>query len=122
VQLAHARICGLMRQLRERSLGFDLANGLAQPPDLRDEHLREVLIELSRWPDIVHSAGRTLEPHLVAIYLLALAQAFQSYYNDHQFLIEDADVRDARLALALAVRQVLGNGLDLLGIHAPEMM
>jgi len=122
VQLAHARICGLMRQLRERGLGFDLANGLAQPPDVRDEHLREVLIELSRWPDIVLSAGRTLEPHQVAIYLLALAQAFQSYYNEHQFLIDDANVRDARLALALAVRQVLGNGLDLLGIHAPEVM
>jgi len=122
VQLAHARICGLMRQLRERGLGFDLANGLAQPPDVRDEHLREVLIELSRWPDIVLSAGRTLEPHLVAIYLLALAQAFQSYYNEHQFLIDDANLRDARLTLALAVRQVLGNGLDLLGIHAPEVM
>ena len=68
------------------------------------------------------AAGQLLEPHLVAQYLLELAQAFQSYYNDHQFLVDDASVRDARLALALAVRQVLANGMQLLGVNAPERM
>jgi arginyl-tRNA synthetase len=58
----------------------------------------------------------------VTTYLLELAQAFQTYYNDHQFLVDDAGVRDARLALALAVRQVLANGLELIGVHAPEKM
>jgi len=122
VQLAHARICGLMRQLHERGLGFDLADGLAQVPDTTDAVLRDVLIELSRWPEVVAAAGRTLEPHLVAGYLLELAQTFQRYYNDHQFLVENDTARNARLALALAVRQVLGNGLALVGIHAPEAM
>ena len=122
VQLSHARICGLLRQLAERGLGFSLDNGLAQVPDLADASLRNLLIDLSRWPEIVAAAGEQLEPHLIAVYLLELAQAFQTYYNDHQFLVDDPDVRDARLALALAVRQVLANGLELLGVSAPERM
>ncbi|MDH7454325.1 arginine--tRNA ligase [Luteimonas composti] len=122
VQLSHARICGLLRQMAERGLAFDLANGLAQPLDLADAPLRELLIDLARWPEIVATAGEQLEPHLIAGYLLELAQGFQTYYNDHQFLVDDAAVRDARLALALAVRQVLANGLGLLGVQAPERM
>ena len=122
VQLSHARICGLLRQLDERGLAFDRDAGLAQPIDLGDAPLRDLLIDLARYPEIVEVAGRDLEPHLIAGYLVELAQAFQSYYNDHQFLVDDADVRNARLALALAVRQVLANGLGLLGVHAPEKM
>ncbi|TWT22364.1 arginine--tRNA ligase [Luteimonas marina] len=122
VQLSHARICGLLRQLEERGLAFSLDNGLAQPLDLDDASLRDLLIDLSRWPEIVAAAGGQLEPHLIAAYLLELAQGFQTYYNDHQFLVDDADARDARLALALAVRQVLANGLQLLGVNAPERM
>src|SRR3546814_140220 len=74
---------------------------------------RDLLTDLARWPDVVEAAGEQLEPHQVTTYLLELAQAFQSYYNDHQFLVDDAGTRDARLALALAVRQVLAHGLDL---------
>ncbi|MGY1521089.1 arginine--tRNA ligase [Luteimonas sp. A482] len=122
VQLSHARICGLLRQVDERGLAFDLGNGLAQPLDLGDGPLRDLLIDLSRWPEIVTAAGEQLEPHLIAAYLLELAQGFQTYYNDHQFLVDDASVRDARLALALAVRQVLANGMQLLGVNAPERM
>ena len=122
VQLSHARICGLLRQLEERGLPFDRDAGLAQPIDPADAPLRDLLIDLARYPEIVEVAGRDLEPHQIAGYLVELAQAFQSYYNDHQFLVDDADVRNARLALALAVRQVLANGLGLLGVHAPEKM
>lgn len=122
VQLSHARICGLLRQLDERGLAFDLDDGLAQAPDLDAAATRDLLAELSRWPEIVEAAGSQLEPHLIAAYLVELAQAFQSYYNDHQFLVDEAAVRNARLALALATRQVLANGLDLLGVGAPERM
>jgi arginyl-tRNA synthetase len=127
VQLSHARICGLLRQLGERGLSFDLEDGLAQPLDLDGESsgsraARDLLIDLSRWPEIVSVAGQQLEPHLLATYLLELAQTFQSYYNDHQFLVDDAATRNARLALALAVRQVLANGLGLLGVTAPKAM
>jgi arginyl-tRNA synthetase len=127
VQLSHARICGLWRQLKERGLGFDIDNGLAQPLDLDGDSpasraTHDLLTELSRWPEVVAAAGEHLEPHLVTIYLHELAQAFQSYYNDHQFLVDDADVRDARLALAQATKQVLANGLELIGVSAPEAM
>ena len=122
VQLSHARICGLLRQARERGLALDLEAGLAQPLDLADGSTRDLLIDLSRFPEIVDVAGRDLEPHQIAAYLVELAQAFQSYYNDHQFLVDDGDTRNARLALALATRQVLANGLALLGVGAPEEM
>jgi len=122
VQVSHARMCGLLRQLKERGLSYDQANGLAQPLDLDDDAARELVVTLLRYPDVIAAAGRDLEPHQIAVYLLELAQTFQTYYNDHQFLVDDADTRDARLALALATKQILANGLDLLGVSAPEVM
>ena len=122
VQVSHARMHGLMRQMKERGLSFDAANGLAQPLDLDDVAARELIATLLRYSDVVESAGRDLEPHQIAAYLLELAQTFQTYYNDHQFLVDDANTRDARLVLAMATRQVLANGLELLGVSAPEVM
>lgn len=122
VQVSHARMHGLERQMRERGLAFDRDAGLAQPLDLDDAAARELVVTLLRYPNVVEAAGRDLEPHQVAAYLLELAQAFQTYYNEHQFLVDDADVRNARLTLAFATRQVLANGLGLLGVHAPEVM
>ena len=122
VQLSHARICGLWRQLGERGLAYDAAAGVAQPLDLDNAATHELLTALSRWPDVVASAGEHLEPHLVTVYLHELAQAFQSYYNDHQFLVDDGDLRNGRLALAQATRLVLANGLALIGVSAPESM
>ncbi len=122
VQVSHARMCGLMRQLAERGLSFDHADGLSRPLDLDDTAAHELIVTLLRYPDVVAAAGRDLEPHQIAGYLLELAQTFQTYYNDHQFLVEDANVRHARLALAMATRQILANGLALLGIDAPEVM
>ena len=81
-----------------------------------------LLVELSRWPEVVEAAGQSLEPHLVAQYLRELAYAFHTWYANTPVLVEQADLRDARLALALAVRQGLANGLDLLGVSAPERM
>ena len=71
---------------------------------------------------MVAAAGEQLEPHLVTAHLHELAQAFQSYYNDHQFLVDDDALRNGRLALAAATRQVLANGLRLIGVSAPESM
>ncbi|HEY4583443.1 MAG TPA: arginine--tRNA ligase [Lysobacter sp.] len=122
VQVSHARMCGLMRQLKERGLSFDMDDGLAQALDLDDATTHELVATLSRYAEVVETAGRDLEPHQVAAYLLELAQAFQSYYNEHQFLVDEAPVRNARLALASATRQVISNGLGLLGVSAPEVM
>ena len=122
VQVAHARICGVFRQLKERGLTFNAENGLDQALDLEDRAAHELILTLLRYPDVVAAAGRDLEPHTIAAYVLELAQTFQTYYNDHQFLVDDSNVRDARLVLALATKQVLANGLNLLGVNAPEVM
>jgi len=122
VQYAHARVASVMRQLGERGLAWDRANGLANLARLDDAAEQQVLVELSRYGEVVEAAGIHLEPHLVATYLRELAAAFHGWYNTSQFIVEDAALRDARLALACAVKQVLANGLDLLGVSAPENM
>jgi arginyl-tRNA synthetase len=122
VQLSHARTFGVLRKMNERGLSFDLDAGLAQPLDLNNDAVRDLLIDLSRYPEVVEVAGKTLEPHQIATYLVELAQAYQTYYNSHQFLVDDAATRNARLALGFAVQRVLANGLELLGVSAPEEM
>ena len=122
IQYAHARVASVMRQLAERGLAFDRAHGLANLARLDSESEQALMVELSRYPEVVETAGENLEPHLVATYLRELAAAFHMYYNTHQFLVDDAAIRDARLTLAQATRQVLANGLGLLGISAPESM
>jgi arginyl-tRNA synthetase len=122
IQYAHARVASVMRQLAERGLAWDRTNGLAQLAKLDGETEQALMVELSRYPEVVEAAGQSLEPHIVANYLRDLAAAFHMYYNTNQFLVDDAAIRDARLTLANATRQVLANGLDLLGISAPESM
>jgi arginyl-tRNA synthetase len=111
-----------MRQLAERGLKLDRANGVAHLALLDGDTEQALMVELSRYPEVVESAGQNLEPHLVATYLRELAAAFHMYYNTNQFIVDDPALRDARLTLAQATRQVLANGLDLLGISAPESM
>ncbi|AKC86568.1 arginine--tRNA ligase [Pseudoxanthomonas suwonensis] len=122
VQYAHARVASLLRQAAEKGYAYDQANALAHLGKLDDEGSLTLMVELSRWPEVVEAAGQSLEPHLVAQYLRELAYAFHTWYANTPVLVEDADLRDARLALALAVRQGLANGLDLLGVSAPERM
>ncbi|MBL8255210.1 MAG: arginine--tRNA ligase [Pseudoxanthomonas mexicana] len=122
VQYAHARICSLLRQAGEKGYAYDQANGLANLATLDDDTSLQLMVELSRYPEVVEAAGESLEPHVVAHYLRELAYAFHTWYAGTPVLIDDAAARDARLALALAVRQALANGLDLLGVSAPEKM
>ena len=77
---------------------------------------------MGEYPGIVAAAARDLAPHGVAFYLRELCAAFHSYYNAVTFLVDDERTRLARLALVAAVRQVLRNGLGLLGVSAPERM
>ncbi|AER54668.1 arginyl-tRNA synthetase [Pseudoxanthomonas spadix BD-a59] len=123
VQYAHARVCSLLRRVTEKGFAaYDQAAGIAALPTLTDEASLTLMVELSRYPEVVEAAGLALEPHAIAQYLRELAYAFQAWYDGEPILIEDADARNARLALAMAVRQVLANALDLLGIGAPERM
>lgn len=123
VQYAHARVCSLLRRVTEKGFApFDQAAGIAALPALTDEASLTLMVELSRYPEVVEAAGLALEPHAIAQYLRELAYAFQAWYDGEPILVDDADARNARLALAMAVRQALANGLDLLGISAPERM
>ena len=122
VQYAHARVQSLLRQAAEKGFTFDLANGLRHLDTLVDEHAQTVLVELSRYPEVVEAAAETLEPHSIAQYLRELANAFHAWYHAQPFLVEDGAQRDARLALSVGTGQVLKNGLDLLGVSAPEKM
>jgi arginyl-tRNA synthetase len=122
VQYAHARICSVFKQLAERKIQYDQANGLAHLDLLDQPHERQLLNTLSRYPDIIVNAALQYEPHLLTNYLRDCAADFHAYYNSHQFLVDDAALRDARLALISATRQILLNGFDLLGISAPESM
>jgi arginyl-tRNA synthetase len=123
VQYAHARVCSLLRRVEEKGLApYDQAVGIAALPALTDEGSLALMVELSRYPEVVESAGLSLEPHAIAQYLRELAYAFQAWYDGEPILIDDDAERNARLSLALAVRQALANGLDLLGVSAPEKM
>jgi arginyl-tRNA synthetase len=81
-----------------------------------------VLATMSRYPEVVETAAQQRAPHMLVHYLRELATEFHAYYNAHQFLVADESLRDARLVLIRGVRQVIGNGLGLLGVSAPESM
>ncbi|MGA7296099.1 MAG: arginine--tRNA ligase [Rhodanobacteraceae bacterium] len=122
IQYAHARICSVLAQAAERGPAFDQAQGEASLDRLETEHEQALLVTLSRYPEMLESAAGNLEPHLMAQYLRDLAAELHGYYNSQQFLVDDEALRNARLYLVSATRQVLANGLELLGLDAPETM
>ncbi|MFA5627732.1 MAG: arginine--tRNA ligase [Thiohalomonadaceae bacterium] len=122
IQYAHARVCSVMRQLGEKGMRHDQDYGLANLAQLQESHEQELIQQLGRYPEVIASAALAHEPHQLAHYLRELAHGLHTYYNAHQFLVDDASLRDARLVLISAVRQVLRNGLSLLGVAAPESM
>lgn len=122
IQYAHARTCSVMRKLADQGLQWSAQSGLAQVGLLTNEHETALLNRLDRYPEVVALAAEKYEPHAVATYLRELASDFHTWYNGHKMLVEEQELRDARLALSAAVRQVLANGLALLGVSAPESM
>jgi len=123
IQYAHARVCRVLEELAERGLpALDTAAGAAHFERLDTAHEQALFVELSRYPEVVEAAAGNLEPHLIAQYLRDLAGALHSYYHEHKWIVDDAGLRNARITLAVAARQVIRNGLDLLGLSAPEKM
>ncbi len=122
VQYAHARVCSVFRQLTEKGFTEDVALGMTNLAELTAEHETALLTTLARYPEVIERAATQYEPHLIINYLRELATDFHTYYNAHQFLVESDTVRNARLNLITAIRQVLVNGLTLLGISTPEVM
>jgi len=118
VQMAHARVCGVFAQwggdpARLERTGLEPLDGVRE---------LALIQRIAEFPEHVQAAARDLAPHAVAFYLRELAGEFHSYYNAERILVEDEALREARLALCAAARQVLANGLSLLGVSAPEKM
>jgi len=122
VQYAHARVCSVLRQA-----GIALSDAPALLADadlapLASAYENALLRRLADFPTELATAARDLAPHLITFYLKDLAQEFHSYYNAERFLVDDQREKHARLALVVAVGQVLRNGLAVLGISAPDQM
>ncbi|MCP5162620.1 MAG: arginine--tRNA ligase [Hahellaceae bacterium] len=122
IQYAHARICSILRKLEEISPSWTSDNGLNNLDKLTVDEEKLLANKLARFPETVTIAGEQSAPHQIANYLHDLASEFHAYYNNHKTIVEDPDLRDARVSLACAIRQTLANGLDLLGVSAPETM
>jgi arginyl-tRNA synthetase len=122
IQYAHARVASVMRQLAARGIAYDAELGEQASARLDSAHERAVLSALSRYPEIVAQAAAERAPHALVHYLRELANTFHTWYNAATFLVEDDSLRNARLGLALALQQVVRNGLTLLGVSAPESM
>ncbi|HEX4869239.1 MAG TPA: arginine--tRNA ligase [Moraxellaceae bacterium] len=122
LQYAHARIASMLRELGERGGAFDADEGLAALAELPEEAAEQLAKRLGSWPETVASAARNRAPQQLANALRDIAQEFHAYYNAHKILVEDVRVRNARLALCVAVKAVLAQGLGLLGVSAPDRM
>jgi arginyl-tRNA synthetase len=122
IQYAHARVSSVLRQMREKGFEYDAARGRAALARLVEPHEQALLASLSRFPEVIEMAAVQRAPHALVHYLREVANDFHTYYNAHQFLVEDAALRDARVTLVLGLRQVVRNGLGLLGVSAPEAM
>jgi arginyl-tRNA synthetase len=122
IQYAHARICSVFRQAEERGIPFDAAAARSALHRLVEPQEKTLLTVLGRYPEVVATAAEQSAPHSIAFYLRDLADALHSYYNAHKFLVEDAELTGARLALVLATQKVLVNALDLIGVSAPDKM
>ena len=122
IQYAHARVASVLAQLAARGMHFDRAEGLAHIGLLNGAAEQLVLQQVARYPEVLESCAVARAPHGLVHYLRELANAFHTYYNAEQFIVADAKLRNARLALVIAVQQVVRNGLALLGVTAPASM
>jgi arginyl-tRNA synthetase len=122
IQYAHARVCSVLNQLKDKNLSHNVENGNNNLQQLSEKHETELITKLDAYPDIIAKAAINEEPHALVHYLRELANLFHTYYNAHQFIVEDEAVRDARLNLITATQQVISNGLTILGVSSPESM
>jgi arginyl-tRNA synthetase len=122
IQYAHARISSVFKQLETRGMTWDKQTGLQHAALLTDAHEVALMTQLERYPDVITLAAKACEPHQIAYYLRELANALHAYYNAISLLCEQEALRCSRLTLVFAVRDVLRNGLQLLGVSAPESM
>jgi len=122
LQYAHARICSVMRELETKGHAYSEASGKASLSLLTAEQEAALMTRLSQFPEMVELAARQHAPQHIVHYLKEVAQEFHTWYNACRFIEDDEGLRNARLFLALQTKQVMANGLRLLGVSAPEEM
>ncbi|MGA2777788.1 MAG: arginine--tRNA ligase [Steroidobacteraceae bacterium] len=122
IQYANARVCSVLRQLKDRGIEHDAANGIAHLALASEPQEKALIKRLCLYPEIVEQCAVQRAPHTLVHYLRDLANDFHTNYSAHQFIVEDTALRDARLALARAAQIVIRNGLGLLGVSAPDTM
>lgn len=122
IQYANARVCSVFKQLENKNLSFSQEIGLQQVGLLTSAHEIKLLRRLPQYPEALQQAAIHYEPHRIAQYLRELATDLHSYYNAEMFIVDDENLRNARLSLVRATGQVITNGLHLLGVSAPETM
>ena len=122
IQYAHARVASVKRQLEERGITHDVARGSGSLARLTEPQEVLLIKRLVTYPEIVQQCAVQRAPHTLVHYLRDLANDFHTYYSAHQFIVDDGELRDARLNLALAAQIVIRNGLGLLGVSAPDTM
>ena len=122
IQYAHARVASVFRQLTEKSLEWSEDNGRSHLKRLVEDHEIALMSMLSRYPEVIELAATNRAPQHLVHYLRDLANGFHAYYNAHTFIVDDIDLRDARLALITATRTVVASGLAIIGVSAPDSM
>jgi arginyl-tRNA synthetase len=122
IQYAHARICSVFRQMKEKKYSFIKSEKLSDLSVLSEPHEIKLLTSLAKYPDVIENSAITFEPHQLAYYLKEVANDFHTYYNVNKFLVDDEGIRNARLSLIEATKQVIKDGLFQLGVSAPEEM
>ena len=119
IQYAHARICSVFNKVKydleedHKSVNLSL---------LTNEKEIEVQKHLTSFPSLIEKAAKSNDPHLICYYLKDLASLFHSYYNSEKFIIEDDNLMSARMFLLKGIKQVIFNGLEILGVSSPEAM
>ena len=121
IQYAHARISSIFKKAKERGVGLpDPEQVDLSPLTLPEE--RSLAKAVGTFPELVQDASSNFEPHPISTYLISLARSFHSYYNKHRVLGQKRELTEARLLLAWAIKEVIRNGLEILGVEAPEEM
>jgi arginyl-tRNA synthetase len=122
IQYAHARVASVFRQLADKSFEYDEAAGTTALSRLTESHEKALMSSLSRYAEVIELAANNRAPQHLVHYLRDLANELHSYYNAHQFIVDDGDLRNARLALIAATRSVIASGLSIIGVSAPDTM
>ena len=122
IQYAHARICGVFETLKKEGMKLSQELGLDNLNLLNLDKEIEIQKMLLQYPEVISRAAKNSEPHLICYYLKDLSGLFHSYYNSERFLVDDEKLMNSRLFLLKGTKQVISNGLEILGIGAPESM